>query len=255
MTWPPTPLAVATPAHTVARPPQPAAPVAAAPRTGRLDPKGTTVFQFFIVDLETARNPMGDGSDSDDDESTKKPTDMYAWRDANNTQWLESVRNEEITSLWVLVEKVLRKVPPQREIRVMYGATCNLSSTDKFPTIFLDPGLTEGGMQNLSDDDQLKAWMAMTAHLDRPLGAGVYLQQQPANKIPDSPTQGLMPHLNEKALVCDAPVTLGYRAVESAPVETSAEEAKGEGSGMRRDFTPVLAAWKQTSGSESLGGR
>jgi len=52
-------------------------------------------------------------------------------------------------------------------------------------------------MQNLSDDDQLKAWMAMTAHLDRPLGIGVYLRQQPASKIPDSPTQGLMPHLNQ----------------------------------------------------------
>jgi len=48
-------------------------------------------------------------------------------------------------SLWVLVEKVLRKVPPQREVRVMYGAMCNLSYTDKFPTIFLDPGLTEEG--------------------------------------------------------------------------------------------------------------
>jgi len=177
MTWPPTPLGVATHARTVAHPSQPAAPVAAAPRTGRLDPKGTTVFQFFIVDPETARNPMDYNSDSDDDGSTNKPTDMYAWRNANNTQWLESVRNEEITSLWVLVEKVLRKVPPRREVRVMYGATCNLSSTDKFPTIFLDPGLTEGGMQNLSDDDQLKAWMAMTAHLDRPLGIGVYLRR------------------------------------------------------------------------------
>ena len=38
MTWPPTPLGVATPTCTVARPSQPAAPVAAAPRTGRLDP-------------------------------------------------------------------------------------------------------------------------------------------------------------------------------------------------------------------------
>ena len=204
MTWPPTPLGVATPARTVARPSQPAAPAAAAPRTGRLDPKGTTVFQFFVVDPETARKPMDYNSDSDDDEGTNKPTDMYAWRNANNTQWLESVRNEEITSLWVLVEKVLRKVHTRREVRVMYGATCNLSSTDKFPTIFLDPGLTEGGMQNLSDDDQLKAWMAMTAHLDRPLGVGVYLRRQPASKIPDSPTQGLMPHLNQKVLVCDA---------------------------------------------------
>jgi len=177
MTWPPTPLGVATHARTVARPSQPAAPVAATPRTGRLDPKGTTVFQFFIVDPETARNPMDYNSDSDADRSTNKPTDMYAWRNANNTQWLESVRNEEIMSLWVLVEKVLRKVPPRREVRVMYGATCNLSSTDKFATIFLDPGLTEGGMQNLSDDDQLKAWMAMTAHLDRPLGIGVYLRR------------------------------------------------------------------------------
>jgi len=71
----------------------------------------------------------------------------------------------------------------------MYGATCNLSSTDKFPTVFLDPGLTEGGMQNLSNDDQLKAWMAMTAPLDRPLGIGIYLWWQPASGIPDSPTQ------------------------------------------------------------------
>jgi len=54
MTWPRTPLGVATPACTVARPSQPAAPVAAAPRTGRLDPQGPTVFQFFIVDPETA---------------------------------------------------------------------------------------------------------------------------------------------------------------------------------------------------------
>jgi len=188
MTWPPTPLGVATHACTVARPSQPAAPVAVVPRTGRLDPKGTTVFQFFIVDPETARNPMDYNSDSDDDGSTDKLTDIYAWQNANNTQWLESVQNEEITSLWVLVEKVLWKVPPQREVRVMYGATCNLSSTDKFPTIFLDPGLTEGGMQNLSDDDQLKAWMAMTAHLDSPLGIGIYLRRQPASKIPASPT-------------------------------------------------------------------
>jgi len=43
--------------------------------------------------------------------------------------------------------------------------------------------------------------------------------------------------------------------IESAPVETSAEETRGEGSGMRKDFTPVPAAWKRTSGSESLGGR
>jgi len=162
---------------------------------------------------------MGDDSDSDDDESTKKPTDMYACRDANNTQWLESVRNKEITSLWVLVEKVLWKVPRQREIRVMYGATCNISSTDKFPTIFLDPGLTEGGMQNLSDDDQLKAWMAKTAHLDRPLGIGVYLWWQPANKIPNSPTQGLMPHLNQKALVCDA-----HPEVKEYPYDSEAYE-------------------------------
>jgi len=114
------------------------------------------------------------------------------------------MRNEEITSLWVLMEKVLRKVPPRREVRVMYGATCNLSSTDKFPTVFLDPRLTEGGMQNLSDDDQLKAWMAMTAHLDRPLGVGRYLRWQPASGIPDSPTHGLMAHLNLQALVYDA---------------------------------------------------
>jgi len=58
MTWPPMPLGVATPARIVARPSQPAAPVAAAPRTGWLDPKGTTVFQFFIIDPETAHNPM-----------------------------------------------------------------------------------------------------------------------------------------------------------------------------------------------------
>jgi len=179
---------VATPACTVTRLSQPAAPVTAALRTGWLDPKGTTVFQFFIVDPETAHNPMDYNSDSNDDGSTNKPTDMYAWRNANNTQWLESVGNEEITSLWVLVEKVLRKVPPRQEVRVMYGATCNLSSTDKFPTIFLDPGLTEGGMQNLSNDDQLKVWMAMTAHLDRPLGIGVYLRRQLASWIPDTPT-------------------------------------------------------------------
>jgi len=46
--------------------------------------------------------------------------------------------------------------------------------------------------------------MAMTAHLDRPLGIGVYLRWQPASKIPDSPMQGLMPHLNQKVLVYDA---------------------------------------------------
>jgi len=86
----------------------------------------------------------------------------------------------------------------------MYRATCNLLSTDKFPIIFFDPGLTEGGMQNLSNDDQLKAWMAMTGHLDRPLGIGVYLRWQPASRIPDSPTQGLMPDLNQQALVYDA---------------------------------------------------
>ena len=74
------------------------------------------VFEFFVVDPEKMRNPMDDNPDSDDDESTNKPTDMYAWRDANNTQWLESVRNEEITSLWVLVEKVLRKVPPREKL-------------------------------------------------------------------------------------------------------------------------------------------
>jgi len=99
LTWPPTLLGVATPARTVACPLQPAAPAAATSRTGRLDPKGTTVFQFFVVDPETARNPMDYNSDSDDDVGTNKPTDMYACRNANNTQWLESVRNEEITSL------------------------------------------------------------------------------------------------------------------------------------------------------------
>jgi len=195
---------VATPACTVARLSQPAAPVAAATRTGWLDLKGSTVFQFFIVDPENAHHPIDYNSDSNDDGSTNKPTDMYAWRNANNTQWLESVRNEEITSLWVLVEKVLRKVPPRQEVRVMYRATCNLSSTDKFPTIFLDQGLSEGGMQNLSNDDQLKAWMAMTVYLDRPLGIGVYLWRQPASRIPDTPTQGLIPHLNQQALVYDA---------------------------------------------------
>jgi len=145
ITWPPMPLEVATPAHTVARPLQPAALVTAAPHTGWLDPKGTTVFQFFIVDPEMARNPMDYNSDTDDDESVNKPTDMYAWWNANNNQWLESMQNQEITSRWVLVEKVLWKVPQQQEVRVMYGATYNLSSKDKFPTIFLDLGLTEGG--------------------------------------------------------------------------------------------------------------
>ena len=43
--------------------------------------------------------------------------------------------------------------------------------------------------------------------------------------------------------------------LKSSPVESSVEETKGEGSGMRKDFTPVLTAWKRTSGSESLGGR
>jgi len=101
----------------------------------------------------------------------------------------------------------------------MYGATCNLLSTDKFPTIFLDPGLTEGSMKNLSNDDQLKAWMAMTAHFDRPLGIGVYLRRQPASKIPDSPTQGLMPHLNQQALVYDA-----HPEVEEYPYDSKAYE-------------------------------
>jgi len=91
MTWPPPPLGVATPAHTVAHPLQPAAQITAATHTGRLDPKGTTVFQFFIVDPETACNPMDYNSNSDEDESINKPTDMYAWWDANNTLWLESV--------------------------------------------------------------------------------------------------------------------------------------------------------------------
>jgi len=56
---------------------------------------------------------MDYNSDSDKDRSTNKPTDMYTWWNANNTQWLKSVRNEEIRSLWVLVEKVLWKVLPQ----------------------------------------------------------------------------------------------------------------------------------------------
>jgi len=59
-------------------------------------------------------------------------------------------------------------------------------------------------------------------------------------------------HLKYRISVC---YTRIIEHIESAPVETSAEEAKGEGSRMRRDFTPVLAAWKRTSGSESLGGR
>jgi len=95
----PMPLGVAAPACTVVCPSQPAALVTAAPHTDLLDPKGTMVFQFFIVDPETAGNPMDYNSDSDDNESINKPTDMSAWRDANNTQWLESVQNEEITSL------------------------------------------------------------------------------------------------------------------------------------------------------------
>jgi len=66
MTWPSMPLGVATPARTVAHPSQPAAPAAAADHTGQLDPKGTTVFQFFVVDPETACNPMDYNSDSDD---------------------------------------------------------------------------------------------------------------------------------------------------------------------------------------------
>jgi len=101
----------------------------------------------------------------------------------------------------------------------MYGATCNLSSIDKFPTIFLDPGLTEGGMQNLSDDDQLKAWVAMTAHLDRPLGVGVYLWRQLASRIPNSPTQRLIPHLNQQVLVYDA-----HPEVEEYPYDSEAYE-------------------------------
>ena len=43
--------------------------------------------------------------------------------------------------------------------------------------------------------------------------------------------------------------------IESAPVETSAEETEEKGAEGGKDFTPVLAAWKRTSGSESLGGR
>jgi len=172
---------------------------------------------------------MDYNSDFDDDGSTNKPTDMYIWRNANNTQWLESVRNKEITSLWVLVEKVLRKVPPRREVRVMYGATCHLSSTDKFPTIFLDPGLTEGGMQNLSNDFQLKAWMAMTAHLDGPLGVGIYLQRQPASRIPDSPMQGLMPHLNQQALVYDAHPEVEEYSYDSEAYEVVSKSCKRVG--------------------------
>jgi len=60
---------------------------------------------------------MDYNSDSDNDESTNKPTGMYVWQNANNSLWLKSVRNEEITSLWVLVEKVLWKVPHWREVR------------------------------------------------------------------------------------------------------------------------------------------
>jgi hypothetical protein len=54
---------------------------------------------------------MGYDSDSDD-ECTSKPPDIYIWQDTNNMQGLESVLNEEVISLWVLVEKVLWKVPP-----------------------------------------------------------------------------------------------------------------------------------------------
>jgi len=61
--------------------------------------------------------------------------------------------------------------------------------------------------------------MAMTAHLDRPLGVGVYLRQQPASKIPDSPMQGLMPHFNQKALVCDV-----HPEVEEYPYDSEASE-------------------------------
>ena len=52
-----------------------------------------------------------------------------------------------------------------------------------------------------------------------------------------------------------AAVTLEARAKGDNPEETPEEETRGEGSGMRRDSTPVLATWKRTSGSESLGGR
>ena len=44
--------------------------------------------------------------------------------------------------------------------------------------------------------------------------------------------------------------------METAPVETkTVKETSGEGRGMQDDFTPVISAGKQTSGSESLGGR
>ena len=41
----------------------------------------------------------------------------------------------------------------------------------------------------------------MTAYLNCPPGAEAYLRWQPANNIADSPTQGLMPHLDQQVLV------------------------------------------------------
>jgi len=74
-------------------------------------------------------------------------------------------------------------------------------------------------MQNLSNDDQFKAWMAMTAHLDCFLDYGIYLQWQPANKIPGSPTQDIMPYLNQKSLVYDA-----HPKAEEYPYDSEAYE-------------------------------
>jgi hypothetical protein len=48
--------------------------------------------------------------------------------------------------------------------------------------------------------DPRAAGKAMTVHLNRPPGAEAYLQRQLANNIPDSPTQGLIPHLDPHML-------------------------------------------------------
>ena len=71
--------------------------------------------------------------------------------------------------------------------------------------------------------------MAMTAHLDRPLGIGIYLRRQPARRISDSPTQGLMPHLNQQALVYDADLEVEEYPYNSEAYEVVSKSCKRVG--------------------------
>jgi len=244
MSWPPTPMGSACTMPRVGRRPivAPVAAVATVPRA--IDPNGTTVFHFFIVDPDTAPNPLAvcddndddDGDDDDDDDSaggcvnppaanvnpSDKPADMYAWRHPDSVQWLQSMQNSDAKSLFALIERILPKVAPERHIRVIYGATCNLASTNQFPTDYADPGLMTGAMQNLSDDEQFRAWFSVTAHLDQPLGVGIYLKRKPGGP-PDSPTYGRMPHLDQHALIAEA-----HPSEEEYPYDSEAEDVNSK---------------------------